>query len=82
MSTPNVIGYVTELVENRPFETRRDASGRIVELIPGETQVLLKLRLKNTVGEIREILVPGPSDLSEFFSAGHTREDMAKILVG
>lgn len=87
MPTPNVIGYVTEFIEERPITPRRDAEGKILELIPGEVQVSLKLRLKNTSGQTREILVQGPSDLSAFFSpetktVGQLVEQLANDLAG
>ncbi len=71
-SSPNVLGYVTSYIEDRP----------VVDGVPGSTQVVLKLRLKNTIGQVREVLVPGPADLSDFFSAERSREDMAQVLVG
>ncbi len=69
---PNVLGYVTSYIEDRT----------IVNGTPGPVQVLLKLKLKNTVGQVREILVPGPADLSDFFSPERIREDMTQVIVG
>lgn len=72
--TDRNIGVVTEFIENRPVAPRRDPSGNIIELIPGETKVFLKLLLKNTLGVEREVLVEGPRDLSAFFSSAMPEE--------
>lgn len=50
MSKPNVIGYVTEFIQ--------DAA-----------QVRLKLKLHNTFGKTREVVVDAPADLADFFEA-------------
>lgn len=72
--TDRNIGVVTEFIEDRPVTPRRDPSGKILELIPGETRVFLKLLLKNTLGVEREVLVEGPQDLSAFFSSAMPEE--------
>lgn len=43
--------------------------GYVVEFIQDADQVRLKLRLHNTLGKVREVVVDAPSDLAEFFEA-------------
>lgn len=50
LRNPNVIGYVTEFIEDGP-------------------KIRLKLKLRNTLGKIREVVVDAPSDLVDFFEA-------------
>jgi hypothetical protein len=58
MPTPNVVGYVTEFVEDRDADNN--------------PRLRFKLKLKNTLGEERVVwAVPEePSGLSKFFAAG------------
>lgn len=82
MEPDRIIGLVTEFIENREITPRLDTQGNVQELVPGEVKCSLRLKVKNTVGEIRELVVDVPADMSEFFAASHTRDDMAKVLVG
>lgn len=58
MSTPNVVGFVTEFVEDRDADNN--------------PRLRFKLKLKNTLGEERIVwAVPeGLDGLSKFFAAG------------
>lgn len=55
MAAPNNIGYILEVDETRPdLET--------------PFTVRFKLRLINTIGQIRDIWVEGPSDAAGFYT--------------
>lgn len=58
LSNPNVIGYVTEFIEDG-------------------AQIRLKLKLRNTLGKVREVVVDAPSDLVDFFEAKLSPEILA-----
>lgn len=76
MTTPNVIGYVTEFQEDRPVvhDEKSDT------LVPGEITLRFKLKLKNTLG--KEMIVwaspenpwdsPSKKAISDFFSSEMT----------
>lgn len=64
MNIPNVVGFVTEFVEDR--KALLDESG---ETYLGPTEIKLKLRLRNTLGVERVVWVEGPSDLADFFNS-------------
>ncbi len=54
MSTPNVLGYVVEVLQ---------------DTVEGKPAIKLKLRLKNTLGEERILWVDAPSDMAPYFAA-------------
>lgn len=60
--SPNVVGYVTEFVEDKDPETLKP-------------QVKLKLKVHNTLGEQLTIWVDGPDYLSDFFAAAKTKDE-------
>lgn len=76
MNNPNVLGYVTEVEENRDVKPVYDElePTKVVELIPGETKVRLKLKLVNTLGRVREVWVDGPPDIVDFYSSDLPQE--------
>lgn len=59
--SPNVLGHVTELVENAVLDEKG-------EIVPDQRVIKLKLKLRNTLGKEREVWVEGPADLSNFYS--------------
>lgn len=51
--------------------------GHVVEYIQDAGQVRLKLRLRNTLGKTRDVLVDAPADLGDFFETKLTPEILA-----
>ncbi len=68
MSDPNSIGHVVEFCLDRDIITKRDESGKVLETVPGPIKCRLRLKLRNTLGQIKSIWVEAPSDLEGFFS--------------
>lgn len=59
--SPNVVGHVTEFVEDKDPNTF-------------EPKIQLKLKIRNTLGEEVTIWVDGPAYLSDFFAASKAKD--------